>query len=818
VDPVTGMAFVRLPGGLAFDRGVVQVSPFYLGRFEVTQAQWHAVMGSNPAHFKGPDRPVERVSWQEAKAFAERLSMLTGNSYRLPTRAEWWYAATAEGDEKAYQRFYWKSGNRRESVWARGWYAGNSGGQTHHVGRKEPNQFGLYDMEGNVWEWCLDTCDPAWNTPDRDRPEGEALLWPVYLGDSWGNAAGRPRTLCRYPPDVGSAAVGFRLVMEAPEGTARDTAATPSEPLGLGEAPKGLDFVLVQGGRFYRGAALDRGWLGLTFGGAASAGVTVASVVAGGPAAAAGIRPGDAIVRLGGEPIDSSQELVEFLDLTTPELELEVRFLRGARAQTVTATLGMDERKGLYPVILSDFHLGAYEVTQAQWQAVMGANPSYFQGSNHPVENVSWNEVQAFIRKLNESTGEAFRLPTEAEWEYAARGGGRIQTWSGTSRATELVHYAWLRDASTSRPRSTQPVGRKRPNRLGLYDMTGNVAEFCQDWHHAFYFKRSRLQDPAGPPGPGYKVFGGGSWFWPPQKGRNGWRQPLVPEERRGGLVGFRLAATRLPAAAGNEWQASGLARALRVRLVAAGTGETGHPQTDREPVDKVPVLAENPPHIVDPVTGMEFVFVPGGGFDMGDNVGLGEPDELPVHRVTVADFYLARTPVTQAQWNQLMATDPSLHRGPDRPVHLVEWDRAQEFVGRLNELSGKAYRLPTEAEWEYAARSGGKNEIWAGTSAESELGEHAWYRANATEGPLPKTVPGLTPGHAMERQRAFARDGFIHAVGRKKPNGLGLYDMNGNIWEWCFDWYDETYYARSPADNPQGPARGQKHVIRGGN
>jgi formylglycine-generating enzyme required for sulfatase activity len=124
-------------------------------------------------------------------------------------------------------------------------------------------------------------------------------------------------------------------------------------------------------------------------------------------------------------------------------------------------------------------------------------------------------------------------------------------------------------------------------------------------------------------------------------------------------------------------------------------------------------------------------------------------------------------------------------------PVENVSWNDVQEFIRRLSERTGKTYRLPTEAEWEYAARSGGRNEKWAGTSDEKELGDYAWFYANAS----------------------FSG----HPVGLKKPNGLGLYDMTGNVWEWMSDWYDEGYYAKSPRDEPNGPISGRTHVLRGG-
>jgi len=191
----------------------------------------------------------------------------------------------------------------------------------------------------------------------------------------------------------------------------------------------------------------------------------------------------------------------------------------------------------------------------------------------------------------------------------------------------------------------------------------------------------------------------------------------------------------------------------------------------------------------VDPVTGMEFVCIQGGTFEMGDTFGDGGSDEKPVHSVTLSDFCIGKVEVTQAQWEKVMGSNPSNFKGNDRPVEQVSWDDVQGFLQKLNQKSGKKYRLPTEAEWEYAARSGGKQEKWAGTSNENQLGNYAWYNANSGS--------------------------QTHPVGQKQPNGLGLYDMSGNVWEWCQDWYGS--YSASAQRDPQGPSSGSIRVSRGG-
>ena len=199
---------------------------------------------------------------------------------------------------------------------------------------------------------------------------------------------------------------------------------------------------------------------------------------------------------------------------------------------------------------------------------------------------------------------------------------------------------------------------------------------------------------------------------------------------------------------------------------------------------------AEKP---TDSATNMEFVFVKGGCFQMGDTFGDGSSNEKPVHEVCVDDFYIGKYEVTQGQWKAIMGNNPSRFSdcGDNCPVESASWNDIQDFINKLNQKTGKNYRLPTEAEWEYSARSGGKNEKYAGTSNESELGDYAWYISNS--------------------------GGKTHPVGTKQPNGLGIYDMSGNVWEWVSDWYDADYYKNSPKDNTKGPSSGSARVLRGG-
>jgi len=183
---------------------------------------------------------------------------------------------------------------------------------------------------------------------------------------------------------------------------------------------------------------------------------------------------------------------------------------------------------------------------------------------------------------------------------------------------------------------------------------------------------------------------------------------------------------------------------------------------------------------VFSPPPGM--VFVAGGTFQMGSN---SESDEKPIHTVTISGFFMDKTEVTQAEYRKVMGKTPSSFSGcDDCPVEKVSWHDANAYAKKV----GK--RLPTEAEWEYAARGGNKSKGYA-YSGSNDLDAVAWYNNNSGS----KT----------------------HPVAQKQPNELGLYDMSGNVWEWCSDWYDEGYYSGSPQTDPQGSNSGKSRVLRGG-
>ena len=181
-------------------------------------------------------------------------------------------------------------------------------------------------------------------------------------------------------------------------------------------------------------------------------------------------------------------------------------------------------------------------------------------------------------------------------------------------------------------------------------------------------------------------------------------------------------------------------------------------------------------------------VHIPSGTFQMGSS-SSGEKDEQPVHEVTISqDFWMGKYEVTQAQWQAVMGSNPSHFKGGKLPVELVQWKGAQGFLKRVNGATNGGFRLPTEAEWEYACRAGSTGDTYGALDDGDDV---AWYVGNS----------GNT----------------THPVGLRQPNAFGLHDMLGNVWEWCQDRYGDSYYSSSPGSNPTGPSSGSFRVLRGG-
>ena len=442
----------------------------------------------------------------------------------------------------------------------------------------------------------------------------------------------------------------------------------------------------------------------------------------------------------------------------------------------------LNGEKPVHTVYVDAFYMDKYEVTNAQFKAFVDANPQWQEDNvpdkyrdgrylllwrgndhpsgrgNHPVTYVSWYAAMAYAQWAGK------RLPTEAEWEKAARGGldGANYPW-GNSLAISGGHYN--REPVKGNP---APVGGYAPNGYGLYDMAGNVAEWCLDAYDEDFYARSPRRNPLAGEMTlrevivNYKnvttdrVLRGGSWVDGAQYQRVASRVALEPEVTDF-LYGFRCARAVTPATL-----------------------------PEKQGLNKIPVTPDVTPD------GVEMVLIPAGDFQMGSNDSDADDNEKPVHTVYVNAFYMDKYEVTNAQFKAFVDANPqwgkdriprNYHDGyyllhwignsytsveGNHPVVNVSWYAAMAYA----QWAGK--RLPTEAEWEKAARGGsvGKKYSW-GNGIDSSKANYNWN--------VGSTAP----------------------VGEYAPNGYGLHDMAGNVWELCLDNDDWAFYTNSPRQNP---------------
>ena len=427
-------------------------------------------------------------------------------------------------------------------------------------------------------------------------------------------------------------------------------------------------------------------------------------------------------------------------------LGMEFKSIQGG-----TFTMGDDDNGPVHNVTLTQsFYMQTTEVTQEQWESVLdqatsmsigtgelSKTPSYVSGETNPVEQASWDDVKNFIGILNQLGEGAYRLPTEAEWEYACRSGSTTNYANGDDES-DLALMGWYGGNSGD---TTHPVAQKAPNAWGLFDMLGNVREWCEDWYDIY--PPEDVTDPTGSSTGSSRVSRGGSWNDSAQYCRVANRGGNNPGNT-GYNLGFRL-----------------------VRI----------------------------PDVYN-TFGMKFNSISGGTFTMGD------ADSTPIHNVTLTQpFYMQTTEVTQEQWKSILdkATSmsigtgdldesPSGFQGNKNPVEQVSWDDVKNFIEILNQLGEGAYRLPTEAEWEYSCRSGSITK-YANGDYVSDLEEMGWHSGNSEEA--------------------------THPVAGKAPNAWGLFDMHGNVWEWCEDWYGS--YPSEDVTDPTGSSADTGRVVRGG-
>ncbi|MBL8811631.1 MAG: formylglycine-generating enzyme family protein [Planctomycetaceae bacterium] len=531
---------------------------FWLFDTPCTQELWEAVMGQNPSRFKGVRRPVENVSWDDCQKFHERLCQCCpGLSLRLPTEAEWEYACRAGTKSATYA-----DDGVLENI---AWYGGNSGGQSHDVGQLRPNRFGLFDMLGNVWEWCRDYSGRRY-TPeliaDPQHKRSVSSTDRVVRGGSWGSSARGVRAAYRYGDRPGNRVndLGFRCSSSGSEPRVQEWKESRRPQVVRSQrAVRGRRPIAEPAGDSEQ-ASEDR-LLRLT-----DRDVEYAPV------------PQGPIVRLRTDleevflcqtprpPWASRVGRDQFglwAEITVPckthgEVRQRLRWMPPGRF-----LMGSPEsEKGRYSnegpqhevALANGFWLFETPCTQSLWEAVMGDNPSRFKGDRRPVETVDWNQASEFVARLSEIVGLQLRLPSETQWEYACRAGCEAATYAGDfdpddpATQGELQQIAWY---SANAQGATHDVAQLLPNPWGLYDMLGNVWEWCD------CYDQLRQEDPSS----ALRVIRGGGWGNPALFVRAAYRVGLHPRDR-GGHLGFRCSSSGEEEGTGNaEPERSGRSR-----------------------------------------------------------------------------------------------------------------------------------------------------------------------------------------------------------------------------------------------------------------
>jgi len=496
-------------------------------------------------------------------------------------------------------------------------------------------------------------------------------------------------------------------------------------------------------------------------------------------------------------------------------------------------------------------------------------NPGFQQGENHPVVNVSGADARAFCDWLSEKEHRRYRVPREAEWEYACRAGTTTIFYTGDD-PQEAAKVANMAGAADGFPLSA-PVGSFPPNPFGLYDMYGNVWEMCRDWGTPNYLGYADDGNPPASADHSKGVARGGGADCPPTLCRSaargvGLRSNIAPN------LGFRVlcevdldqaqldalarATNQAPNNSNGAAPTSANSRAMAVQPSTDSSAQArpagSQPSLLVAPFDEPRAQGAqkqwsdrlNSPVEMTNSIGMRLRLIPPGQFRMGSQ---GAEFFRPEHPVRITrPFYIGTYEVTRGEFATFVAHDnqsvtqtgpgkggwrvdstgslvwdaqgqlvwdkdapPSTWQSPgfpqddSHPVVNVSWYNAQQFCAWLTSVEGKQYRLPTEAEWEYACTAGTTTWHYGGNGDITEV-------ANI---PDLSTKTRFPAWHGVESSDGFV---FTSPVGRFKPNNFGLYDMVGNVQEWCFDWVTEGYFKRSPVNDPRGDPSGSYRSLRG--
>jgi len=575
-------------------RVVTICQSLYMGKYEVTQAQYQKIMGSNPSDVTTDSNlPVENVIWYDAVFFCNKLSINQGltpcytdsdgnttidngdtvscnwsaNGYRLPTEAEWEYCCRAGTTTK------YSCGDTFDGAY--GWYSANSSDAAHTVGTTLANPWGLHDMHGNVWEWCWDWFDyDYYSQGENSDPRGPSTgSYRVLRGVCCFYDAAYLRSSFRFsslPTRNQDAAVGFRVLRLQNS----NSVGLPASPSGLsataGDKSVTLSWDSVSGANSYNI------YYSTSSGVTATNGTKLSGKTS--PFIHSGLTNGTtyyyavATVNSVGESGISAEKSATSgtieIDLGD---EIKMNFVAINAGSFTMGSPNTDSDAAEYEkpqravTISQDFFMGECEVTQTQYLKIMGTNPSDFNyDSNLPVEQVSWYDTVSFCNKLSinqnltpcytnslgnntinssdtvicDWSANGYRLPTEAEWEYCCRAGTTTIYCCGD---TFDGAYGWYVRNS---PNATRPVGTKLANPWRLHDMHGNVWEWCWDWYGSLYYSQNVNMvhvDPCGPPTGERRVVRGGYYYNNERGIRSGCRNSIEPAWSLATGIGFRV-------------------------------------------------------------------------------------------------------------------------------------------------------------------------------------------------------------------------------------------------------------------------------------
>ncbi|MBP5557187.1 MAG: SUMF1/EgtB/PvdO family nonheme iron enzyme [Bacteroidales bacterium] len=548
---------------------------------------------------------------------------------------------------------------------------------------------------------------------------------------------------------------------------------------------------------------------------------------------------------------------VSWNDSVTPDQQEVIRQILNNMVIVAggNATIGSTQQENESPVHtakINTFGIGKYEVTQKEWSQIVNIpevssqwSNTYGLGDTFPAYNFSYDQFQLFISRLCELTSLSFRMPTESEWEYAARGGIHANNYQ-YSGSDIVENVAWYTNNANS---SSHAVGGKDANSLGIYDMSGNVWEWCSDWYGMY--SPGTYSNPTGSSNGTARVMRGGCWYFNEDYCRVSARYSSSPSNtfityggrlaidvlprvstspiidinttsaNWGGTVSDGIAAEvverglcwgtnanvsifndtiKLGSGTGSfDYAKIGLAanttyfvRAYAINQFGIGYGDvqafTTPADNTQEYINGITVnwgngVTANQQEVIRQILN-KMIAVEGGSCSMSNDF----------HAV-INPFFIGKFEITQKEWMALMGATPTssgsqwttnLGFGNNFPAYYVSYEDVLSFLQILNAYTGIVFRLPTEAEWEYAARGGRQtsNNLYAGSNA---IGTVAWYSNNSS----------------------------AHEVGLLQNNEIGTFDMSGNVAEWCSDYYGTL----NPGiyNNPAGPASGTTRVVRGG-